>query len=47
MVVPMHYGMFRTNNADPGDFVAAARAIGLSARITIMKPGRRFDLAPA
>ena len=47
VVVPMHYGMFRNNNADPQDFVSAARAIGLPSRIAIMKPGRRFDLEPA
>ena len=47
VVIPMHYGMFATNTADPQDFVDACRASGVEAHIAIMKVGVRFVLDPA
>lgn len=44
VVIPMHYGMFRNNTADPQDFVDACRAAGVEARVVVMKAGRRFEL---
>jgi L-ascorbate 6-phosphate lactonase len=44
VVIPMHYGMFRDNTADPQDFLDACQAQGVTARIVLLKAGRRFDL---
>jgi L-ascorbate 6-phosphate lactonase len=43
-VLPMHYNMFRTNDADPQDFVTACRELGLASRIVIPIAGNRFQL---
>ena len=43
-VMPMHYGVFRHNNADPQDFVNACRELGIKARIIVAKAGRCFAL---
>ena len=47
VAIPMHYGMFAANTADPQAFVDACRASGVEARIAIMKVGVRFALEPA
>lgn len=43
LVIPCHYEMFTFNTADPGEFVAAARAIGQAYRV--LKCGERWDSA--
>lgn len=43
--IPMHYGMFQNNTADPQTFVDACRALQLAARIVIALPGKWFTLA--
>jgi len=43
-VIPMHYGVFRHNNADPQDFVDACHELGIQARIIIVKAGGCFQL---
>mgnify|MGYP001056869091 CR=1 FL=1 len=45
-VIPMHYSMFRHNNADPQEFVDACRGMGIGARIVVMKPGKPVELEP-
>jgi L-ascorbate metabolism protein UlaG (beta-lactamase superfamily) len=47
VVIPMHYGMFADNTADPAEFVAACREIGVSARIMIAIAGAPFTLPAA
>lgn len=47
VVIPMHYGMFATNTADPQDFIDACRELGVAARIAVLVAGRRFDLETA
>lgn len=47
VVIPMHYGMFADNTADPEAFIAACRAAGVTARIVIAVAGVRFTLAAA
>ncbi|MBI5304726.1 MAG: MBL fold metallo-hydrolase [Chloroflexi bacterium] len=42
-VIPMHYGMFRNNNAHPQDFVDACRELRLATRVIIVKAGIRFQ----
>ncbi len=44
VVIPMHYRMFRDNNADPQDFVNACRELDIQARVVLMKPGKSFVL---
>jgi L-ascorbate 6-phosphate lactonase len=44
VVIPMHYAMFRNNNADPQDFVDACGTVGVRARIVVMKPGQSLEL---
>lgn len=46
-VIPMHYGMFANNTADPDDFIAACRATGIDARIIIAIAGIPFTLPAA
>lgn len=46
VVIPMHYYMFRNNNADPQDFVDACRELGVTARVLVMQAGRRVMLEP-
>lgn len=43
-VIPMHYGMFANNTADPEDFIAACRETGIAARIVIAVAGAPFTL---
>ena len=42
LAIPMHYGMFATNTADPGPFLAAVREMGISA--AAMEVGRTVEL---
>lgn len=44
VVIPMHYGMFADNTADPEDFVAACRDAGVTAQIMIAVAGVRCAL---
>jgi L-ascorbate 6-phosphate lactonase len=46
VVIPIHYGMFYHNTADPQDFVNACRQLGLKTRIAIMHVGKSFKLEP-
>lgn len=47
VVIPMHYGMFADNTADPEEFVAACREVGVTAQIVIAVAGVRFTLPAA
>lgn len=38
--VPMHYGMFRQNTADPDTFVTATAALAPQARVAVLPHGR-------
>lgn len=40
VVVPMHYGMFAHNTADPQDFVNACRERNLAARVMLLQAGQ-------
>lgn len=44
VVIPMHYGMFRDNTADPQDFIDAYRSRCQNSQIVLMQIGRRFAL---
>ncbi len=44
VVIPMHYGMFADNTADPEDFVVACREADVTAQIMIAVAGVRFAL---
>lgn len=44
VVIPMHYGMFRHNTADPQDFINACRQLGLTTRIVVMQTTHTFKL---
>ena len=46
VVIPMHYGMFRHNTADPQDFVDACRHLDLKTRVVVMQTSRSFMLEP-
>lgn len=43
-VIPMHYGMFSDNTADPQDFIDACKRANVGARVVLMKTGRPFGL---
>lgn len=45
VVIPMHYGMFRENTADPQTFIDACRARNVTASVVLMQAGRRWDIA--
>lgn len=45
--IPMHYGMFKDNTADPQDFIDACKGVGVGARVVLMKTGRPFGLEAA
>lgn len=45
VVIPMHYGMFRDNTADPQAFVDACRSRNQNARIVLMQVGTRLQIA--
>lgn len=44
VVIPMHYGMFRDNTADPQEFVDAYRLRREAAQVVLMQAGRRLDI---
>lgn len=48
VVVPMHYGVFKDNTADPQDFLDACREVGVGNEgVVIATVGSRFDLGSA
>jgi len=47
VAIPMHYGMFRDNTADPQDFIDAYRSRSNDARIVLMQIGQRFEMLRA
>ena len=44
VVIPMHYGMFKENSANPQDFVDACRELNLGSKVVLMQVGQRFVL---
>ena len=43
--IPMHYAMFHNNTADPQNFVDSCKEVGIGARIIVLEPGQRFEVA--
>ena len=44
VVIPMHYGMFKENSANPQDFVDACRELDLKSKVVLMQVGKHFRL---